>query len=162
VLAYIVALVQLEREAARSQPSLPLIKAVLTTLLVRCARAMPRREHRGHDDLVVQQLREMVEQTIAMGQVISVAAMANRAGLSADHLTRRFRAAAGETPSTYARRRRMQYAAARLLETDASVTQVACALGFADAAHLSRASTRDPIDTCSQPDRCPEYPTEHR
>ena len=64
--------------------------------------------------------------------------LASLAGVSPEHLARRFRAAYGCTVATYLRRRRLARARALLLETRASLTAIALATGFADHSHFTR------------------------
>jgi AraC family transcriptional regulator len=61
---------------------------------------------------------------------LSLAALADRAGLSAFHLHRVFSAAAGETPKQFTLRLRLDRAAAMLLATEESVLNVALSCGF--------------------------------
>jgi len=61
---------------------------------------------------------------------LSLAALADRAGLSAFHLHRVFSAAIGETPKQFTLRLRLARAAAMLLSTGESVLDVALACGF--------------------------------
>jgi AraC family transcriptional regulator len=61
---------------------------------------------------------------------VSLTALAGQAGLSAFHLHRVFRAAAGETPKQFTLRLRLSRAAAMLLTTDGSVLNVALDCGF--------------------------------
>ena len=61
---------------------------------------------------------------------LSLAALADQAGLSAFHLHRMFSAAAGETPKQFTLRLRLGRAAAMLLTTSDSVLDVALACGF--------------------------------
>jgi AraC-like DNA-binding protein/effector-binding domain-containing protein len=61
---------------------------------------------------------------------LSLAALADQAGLSAFHLHRVFSAAAGETPKQFTLRLRLGRAAAMLLTTGDSVLDVALSCGF--------------------------------
>jgi AraC family transcriptional regulator len=61
---------------------------------------------------------------------LSLAALADQAGLSAFHLHRIFSAAAGETPKQFTLRLRLGRAAALLLTTEDSVLDVALSCGF--------------------------------
>jgi AraC family transcriptional regulator len=64
--------------------------------------------------------------------------LARLAGVSPEHLARRFRAAYGCTVAAYLRRRRLARARTLLVETRASLTAIALATGFADHSHFSR------------------------
>jgi transcriptional regulator GlxA family with amidase domain len=61
---------------------------------------------------------------------VSLAALAEQAGLSRFHLHRVFSAAAGETPKQYALRLRLDRAAVLLLTSRGSVLDVALSCGF--------------------------------
>ena len=71
--------------------------------------------------------------------VTAAADVLRYAGLSPDHLSRVFLAATGRRPMDYFQRRRAQHATVRILDRARSITDVAYELGYADAAHLSRA-----------------------
>jgi len=68
---------------------------------------------------------------------LDMAALAQRLGLSREHLHRLFRSVVGLTPGEYSRCARM-HAAKRLLRDGASLADAAQASGFADQAHFSR------------------------
>jgi len=70
---------------------------------------------------------------------LSLTALAGRAGLSAFHLHRVFRAAAGETPKQFTLRLRLERAATILLTTGDSVLNVALDCGFQNHESFSRA-----------------------
>ncbi|MGA6164587.1 AraC family transcriptional regulator [Amycolatopsis magusensis] len=69
-------------------------------------------------------------------------ALARRCGVSRATLTRRFTAVTGEPPLTYLRRRRMEVAANRLLESDDPLATVAELVGYASEFSFSRTFTR--------------------
>jgi AraC family transcriptional regulator len=73
---------------------------------------------------------------------VSLARLAQRAGWSAFHLHRAFRSATGETPKQYTQRLRLECAAATLVASDGTVTQVARASGFASHEVFTRAFRR--------------------
>ncbi len=73
---------------------------------------------------------------------LSLAALANQAGLSAFHLHRVFSAAAGETPKQFTLRLRLGRAAALLLTTEDSVLDVALSCGFQSHEAFCRAFRR--------------------
>lgn len=68
--------------------------------------------------------------------------LARRCGLSRATFTRRFTRMTGEPPLGYLRRRRMELAARRLLESDDSVGAVARSVGYTSEFAFSRAFTR--------------------
>jgi AraC family transcriptional regulator len=73
---------------------------------------------------------------------LSLTALAGQAGLSAFHLHRVFRAAAGETPKQFTLRLRLERAAAMLLTTADSVLNVALGCGFQSHEAFCRAFRR--------------------
>jgi len=73
---------------------------------------------------------------------LSLAALADQAGLSSFHLHRVFSAAAGETPKQFTLRLRLGRAAAMLLTTEDSVLDVALACGFQSHEAFCRAFRR--------------------
>ncbi len=81
---------------------------------------------------------DRVEESIRQSTPFSVDELSGQVGLSADHLTRIFKDATGWAPMDYFQRRRIHHACTWLLNPRHSITDVAIALGFADAAHFSR------------------------
>jgi AraC-like DNA-binding protein len=75
----------------------------------------------------------------ADGDGVRIPELAQLAGWSPDHFTRRFRAATGETPLRFMRGLRVQRAALLLLTTTQTVDEIAAAVGYADARALRRA-----------------------
>lgn len=73
-----------------------------------------------------------------LGEAISVASLAERAGLCREAFTRQFSAAFGRPPARFIRRRRIDAAQRELLTTTKPLAQIAAELGFADAFHFSR------------------------
>jgi AraC family transcriptional regulator len=59
--------------------------------------------------------------------------------LSAAHFSRAFKRTFGESPHAFVIRRRLEFAAHYLSQTDASVSDIALRCGFADQAHLCKA-----------------------
>lgn len=72
-----------------------------------------------------------------LGEKITVAALAETAGLSRSHFTRAFAASFGESPARYLLQRRIARARGLLLETQRPVTEIALSCGFTDHAHFS-------------------------
>ncbi len=73
---------------------------------------------------------------------LSLALVANSAGLSSYHFSRVFRALTGETVTTYIRRRRLTEAARRLIHRDERLIDLAVTYGFESQAAFSRAFKR--------------------
>lgn len=86
-------------------------------------------------DVRVQALADALAATDA--ERLDMGALAQRLGLSREHLHRLFRSVVGLTPGEYSRCARM-HAAKRLLRDGASLADAALATGFADQAHFSR------------------------
>jgi AraC family transcriptional regulator len=103
--------------------------------------AATRREHRL--DAVspwLRQARDALRDDPAYAlQPGGLARLARQIGVHPVHLARSFRAALGTTPGDYARTRRLQAAAARLLRSDEALAEVALVAGYFDQAHFTRA-----------------------
>lgn len=69
---------------------------------------------------------------------ISMAKMAQMAGLSSTHFNRRFRQLLRVTPTEYLRSVRVQAAQALLTTTSRSLAEIAVAVGYTDQSHLTR------------------------
>jgi AraC-like DNA-binding protein len=74
----------------------------------------------------------------AFAEPLDVPALAKVANLSEAHFIRSFRAAFGETPHRYLRRRRVERSMFLLRETDRSVTDVCFSVGFTSLGTFSR------------------------
>ena len=61
---------------------------------------------------------------------------------SAAHFARSFKRTFGESPHAFVVRRRLEFAARYMLQTDASLSDIALCCGFADQAHLSNTFRR--------------------
>lgn len=71
------------------------------------------------------------------GQPLSVQQLARVAGLSPAQFHVLFKKAMGSSPMTYVRKMRLEAASRQLVASDATLTQIAEANGFADAFHFS-------------------------
>jgi AraC-like DNA-binding protein len=88
-------------------------------------------------------LRELIDVVVAsVGEPVPGEALAGRAYLSRFHFDRLLSAATGEPPGALRRRLLLERAGHLLLETDASVTEVAVHAGYASAEAFSRAFRR--------------------
>jgi AraC family transcriptional regulator len=76
-----------------------------------------------------------------LDQPLDLATLSDRAGFSPYHFHRIFRAAVGETPAAYIRRKRLQRAAAQLRETDRDITALAVEWGYETPSAFTRAFT---------------------
>jgi AraC family transcriptional regulator len=80
---------------------------------------------------VLKQVQPVIQFAAAhLDEDVSLAALAEQAGLSAFHLHRVFAATAGETPKQFTQRLRLTRAAAMLATTKDSVLDIALACGF--------------------------------
>ncbi|WP_161793807.1 helix-turn-helix domain-containing protein [Jannaschia aquimarina] len=69
---------------------------------------------------------------------LTVGELAGAACMSPSAFSRAFRAATGETPWAFIRRRRLERAGERMARTDDTLMQIAADCGFTDASHLAR------------------------
>jgi AraC-like DNA-binding protein len=69
---------------------------------------------------------------------ISPRSLAQECGLSASHFARAFRKSMGMAPHQWLLRRRVEKARQAMRDTDASLTDIALACGFADQSHFTR------------------------
>jgi len=72
----------------------------------------------------------------------SLADLAARAGVHPSHLAREFRVHYGMSVGDYVRRVRCDWAAARLLSTDDSISEIAASAGYSDQSHFTRQCVR--------------------
>ncbi len=130
------------RELDEPRPSLTLLKSILLKFMILLGRAYVQQESR---ELGYQFRREIwialdfIEDCIAEIRLLSVSELAGKMDLSPNHLTAIFRKATGFPPLEYYQRRRIHHASRLLLNPQASITDISMSLGYADAAHLSRA-----------------------
>jgi AraC-like DNA-binding protein len=78
-----------------------------------------------------------------LGTPLSLQQVAREAGLSRFHFLRLFKQAYGRTPFKHLTRLRMEEAKQRLVRGDESVTEIAYACGYEDAAHFAAAFRRE-------------------
>ena len=69
---------------------------------------------------------------------ISIGALAQIVGLSANYFSRRFKGSFGVSPREYVIRSRLERAKTLMQQTGASLCQIALDTGFCDQAHMSR------------------------
>jgi len=129
-------LAEIRDELASPEPSALFVRAAFLKVLVRLARAavVPGEAFSTPVLAVMNEIAAAVEKA----QPFDLQAVLRGWALSPDYASRLFREATGWSPQEYYQRRRIQHASARLLESGRTVTEVALALGFADAAHFSR------------------------
>ena len=94
-------------------------------------------DQRLRDLVLLRRVRDRIDREYA--RPLDVEALARDVGMSAGHLSRRFKAAYGEPPYSYLMTRRVERAVALLRRGDLSVTEVCFAVGFSS---LGTFSTR--------------------
>ena len=78
-----------------------------------------------------------------LGSTIVVDALAEIARLSTGHFCRAFKVTTGRTPHAFLIRQRVRRAQTLMLRTDETLSQIACACGLTDQAHLTRLFRRE-------------------
>lgn len=121
-------------------PSTQLYCDGLTTAIAARLFAIPP-SSRGEDasSLAPWRLRRVIDYLDArLPERVDLAELAALAGLSPSHFSRAFKASTGMAPYQWQLDARIRRAQAKLLDTDASLDEVAVATGFADAVHFGR------------------------
>jgi AraC family transcriptional regulator len=126
------------RELAEPDEFTPLALEGLALELTALAERLPdeRRRASARLELARAYIHDRLHEAPAATEV------ADAAGLHPAHLARSFRACYGETMGGYARRLRIEWAAARLVATDVPLARLAAEAGFADQSHFTRAFKR--------------------
>lgn len=110
--------------------------AQAAVILARLAAAVPRRHVPANEDTAVAGLAAEMEADLA--RPWKLAALARQAGMSREHLCRRFRAVLGSPPLAWLTRRRAERAAVLLLSTDAPVAAIGKQVGWDDPNYCAR------------------------
>lgn len=111
--------------------------ALVVAILARLQGLSPREYPAGR--LAAWQLRRALEYIDERSPtVIRLSELAGSVGLSQAHFARAFKASTGRAPYRWQMEARIRRAQMLLLETDASLDDVASATGFADATHFGR------------------------
>jgi AraC family transcriptional regulator len=84
----------------------------------------------------IRRVRDLVEQRL--DETVLVEDLAGVARLSPGHFCRAFKVSTGETPHSYVVRQRIRRAQRLMLSTNDTLSQIACACGLTDQAHLTR------------------------
>ncbi len=82
-----------------------------------------------------------------LDETILIEDLAGIARLSPGHFCRAFKVSTGETPHSYIVRQRIRHAQRLMLSTNDTLSQIACACGLTDQAHLTRLFRRLVNDT---------------
>lgn len=133
-------LVKLLSEAVNDpDPSTQLYGDGLTAAITARLFALPPEPGADEKGLAQWQLRRVVEYLDAhLPKRVDLAQLAALAGLSQSHFSRAFKASTGMAPYRWQLDARIRRAQALLIDTRASLDQVAEATGFADAVHFGR------------------------
>jgi transcriptional regulator GlxA family with amidase domain len=101
--------------------------------------ATDRAEHQIRGGLADWQLRKVIRHVDEhLGTSLACEDLAALVRLSTGHFCRAFKSSVGEPPHTYLIRQRIQRAQRLMVETRDSLSQIACACGLTDQAHLTR------------------------
>jgi AraC-like DNA-binding protein len=88
----------------------------------------------------LERVKNILEQRFA--EPFKLSEIAAEAGVHPVHLAREFRKHYGTSVGEYVRRVRIEYACRELMDSNAAVTNIAFAAGFADQSHFSRTFKR--------------------
>ena len=133
-------LVRMLAEAVNDpDPSAQLYGDGLTAAITARLFAAPPSSRTAHKGLAPWQLRRVVDHLDAhLPDHVELAQLAGLIGLSQSHFSRAFKASTGMAPYRWQLDGRIRRAQALLIDTRASLDEVAVATGFADAAHFGR------------------------
>ena len=98
------------------------------------------RQPAGRDPARIQRVREYVR--AHLGRNLSLSELADVAGCSTSHLHRMFRASEGVAPYAYVLRERVEEARRRVVNSDASLAEIAHDCGFSSQAHMTTSFRR--------------------
>ena len=130
---------RLYREHVRNDGVSPLVmEGLALELLAECSRSAAGAERKPPRWL--RRVRDLLHDRFAEG--LTHEAVAATAGVHPVHLARVFRRHCGCTLGDYMRKLRVDFAARQLVATDDSLAGIACAAGFADQSHFTRAFKR--------------------
>lgn len=138
----LVAIRKRRREAASSANRCRVLAHVLEALAIVAdgvRRARPKIEIRPVHSAVTRAVAVIESH---LDEPWTLKALAASAGLNPFYLIRLFREQTGLSPFAYLRRLRLERAAAMLMTSDARIAEIQERVGFADAAHFSRAFRR--------------------
>jgi AraC-like DNA-binding protein len=132
-------LAALRAEALNPAPSLMLFNGGFLKLLHVISRACDRAGLCRETPLdVTWRAVAHIEERARQGQALDVRQLAGISGMSEGGFRRLFRNKTDLSPMEFYQRRRIAFAASRLADSRASVTEVAHELGFSDSAHFAR------------------------
>jgi AraC family transcriptional regulator len=114
------------------------IESLTMSILVDSARAEQRTSVRGPSWL--QRVKERIQDDFSAR--VTLEELSSEAGVHPVHLAATFRRFCGMTVGSYLRQLRVEYACRELIESNASLADIALAAGFADQSHFGRAFKR--------------------
>lgn len=131
-----------QRELGTEAPSVPYLRAALLKFMITVSRVYAREDTTRKLGFSfrreVWMTLDVIEEAIRQSLPFRLAETADQCGITADHLSHIFKESVGYSPMDYFQRRRIQHACTWLLNPRHSITDIALALGFSDAAHFSR------------------------
>lgn len=132
---------RLEQECAAQDDLSPLVvEGIGLSLLARAARLFRRAKHHdGSPAWLVQAVEYLHAHRL---EPVRLGDVARAVGVHPSRLAHEFRARLHESPGEYLRRLRVEWAAERLLDAEASVADVAASAGFFDQSHFARVFRR--------------------
>jgi AraC-like DNA-binding protein/mannose-6-phosphate isomerase-like protein (cupin superfamily) len=130
---------QIWTESTSALPgSTQLVESLLLCVLIKLARLQPATEEPARKpDPNLRQALYYVERHFR--EPLTLAQVAERAHLSANHFSERFHAVTGTTFQTYLQQRRLRFARSLLRSSELSVAEAARAAGLQDPSHFARA-----------------------
>ncbi len=132
---------QLQRKGDSPDGQTLFLEACFLKCLIRMIRSYVREFNatasRAWPDSVMRGLLE-IERPVRTGETPDMKMIASHSGASASHFCRLFKMTTGLTASDYFQRRRIHRACRRLLSSNATSSEIAHQLGFADSAHFNR------------------------
>ncbi|MDF1605414.1 AraC family transcriptional regulator [Nocardioides sp. YIM 152315] len=151
---------ELERHRPGSRQAAEALVALLVVELARrCGTDVPHRRRAGAGEEGLRQAVLFVDRHFR--EPITLADAAERAHLSPNYFSERFRAYAGVPFQLYLQERRLRFARSLLAATQLSVSEVCHASGFNSLSHFGRAFRRRYGAPPSAPRRSPEPGHEH-
>lgn len=115
------------------------IDALIFTMFATAARSLSMRRRSEPPKWLVR-IRELLHDRFR--ERLSLADLSIVAGVNASHVAREFRAHYGLSIGEYVRRLRCEWAAARLLTTTESISEIAASAGYSDQSHFTRQCVR--------------------
>lgn len=128
----------LREQHAAAPACVQIMQQLFSLFLVECCRVADRQGWQAQPKAPpwVEQVRAFIDHSF--DRPIGLADMTRLAGVSSEHLCRRFRQHTALSPIAYLNDRRLQHAMWLLRTSDRSVTDIALASGFSDVSYFNR------------------------